>query len=62
MIKKTRESGAAINYIIITVVATGIIIANDRTLLKENGGTITLGIKWCESISKRLGYVKSNHS
>jgi len=27
-------------------------------MLKENGGTITLGIKWCESISKRLGYVK----
>ena len=58
MIKKMRESGAAINYSIITAVATGIIIANDRTLLKENGGTITLGIKWCESISKRLGYIK----
>ena len=58
MIKKMRESGAVINYSIITAVATGIVIANDRTLLKENGGTITLGIKWCESISKRLGYVK----
>ena len=52
MIKKMRESGAVINYSIIMTVATGIIIANDRTLLKENGGTITLGIKWCESISK----------
>ena len=58
MIKKMRESGAVINYSIITAVATGIVIANDRTLLKENGGRITLGIKWCESILKRLGYVK----
>ena len=40
MIKKMRESGAVINHSI-TAVATGIIIANDRTLLKENGGTIT---------------------
>ena len=52
MIKKMRGSGAVINYGIIIVVATGIIIANDRTLLKENGGIIALGIKWCESISK----------
>ena len=58
MIKKMRESGAVISYSIITAVATGIIRANDRALLKENGVTITLGIKWCESISKRLGYVK----
>ena len=57
--KKVRQSGAVINYSIITAVATGIIITNDRTLLKENGGTITLEIKWCESISKRLGYVKT---
>ena len=58
VIKKMRESGAVINYSIITAVATGIIIANDRTLLKENSGTIKLGIKWCESILKRLRYVK----
>ena len=58
MIKKMRESGSVINYSIITAVATGIIIANDRTLLKENSGAITLGIKWCESISKWLGYVE----
>ena len=57
MIKKRRESGAVISYSIIPDVATGIIIANDRTLLKENDGT-TIGIKWCKSISKRLGYVK----
>ena len=59
MIKKMRESRPVINYSIITAIATGIIIANDRTLLKENGGTITLGIKWCKSISKRLDNVKN---
>ena len=58
MITKIRESGAIINYSIIMAVATGIIIANDRTLLKENDGTITLGIKWCETILKQLGYIK----
>ena len=59
MIKKMRESRPVINYSIITAIATGIIIANDRTLLKEKGGTITLGIKWCKSISKRLDHVKN---
>jgi len=58
MIKKMRESGSVINYSIIKAIATGIIVANDRTLLKENGGSIELGTKWCESISKRLGYVR----
>ena len=58
MIKKMRESRPVINYSIITAIATGIIIANDRTLLKEKGGTITLGIKWCESFLKRLDHVK----
>ena len=58
MIKKMRESVSVINYNIIRAIAIGIIVANDRTLSKENGGSIELGKKWCESISKRLGYVK----
>ena len=58
MIKAMRESGAVINYSIMTAVATGLIMANDRTLLKEYGGTIQLGFKWCESISRRLKFVK----
>ena len=43
MIKKMRESGSVINYNIIRTIATGIIVANDRTLFKENGGSIELG-------------------
>ena len=37
------ESGAVVNYNILIAVEVGIITANDRTLLKENGGTIELG-------------------
>ena len=58
MINTMRESGAVVNYNILTAVAVGIVTANDRTMLRENGGTIEFGRKWCESMFKRLGYVK----
>ena len=58
MVKKMRESGLVVNYNILIAVAVAIITANDRTLLKENGGTIELGRKWCESIFKRLNFVR----
>ena len=48
MVKKMRQSSAVINYSIIIAFVTEIIMANDRTLLKENGGTIGLMKKWCE--------------
>ena len=46
------------NYNIIIAITKRIVTANDRTLLKENGGTIELGNKWCESITKQIGFVK----
>ena len=39
-------------------IVKGIVIANDRTILKENGGTIELKNKWCKSIIKQIGFVK----
>ena len=48
--------GAVINYMI--AIAKAIVAAIDRTLLKENGGAIELGSKWCESIAKQIGFVK----
>ena len=57
MVKKMRESGAVVNYNILIAVAVGIITGNDRTLLKENGSTIELRRKWCESIFKQLNFV-----
>ena len=58
MIKAMRTSGAVINYNIIKSIALGIVKANDRTMLVENGGSLEFGIKWCESIAKRLDFVK----
>ena len=58
MIKSMQKLGTAINYNIIIIIARGIVTANDRTLLKENGGTIELGNQWCESITKQIGFVK----
>ena len=40
--------------------AKEIVIINGRTILKENRGTIELENKWCESITKRIGFVKRN--
>ena len=57
-VKKMWEPGAVINYSIIITIVTGIIMAKDRTLFKENGGTIELGKNWCELISKWLDYIK----
>ena len=53
-----RELGAVINYNMMIAIAKGIVTAIDRTLLKENGGAIELGSKWCESIAKQIGFVK----
>ena len=58
MVKKMQESGAVIDYSIIIAVLAGLIMTNDKTLLKDNGGTIKLRKKWCKLISKRLCYVK----
>ena len=40
------------------IIARGIVTANDRTLLKENGGTIELGNQWCKSITKQIDFAK----
>ena len=53
-----RELGALINYNIMITITKGIVTANDRTLLKENGGTIELRNKWFKSMTKRIGFVK----
>ena len=58
IIKSMRELGTLINYNIVITITKGIVTANDRTLLKENGGTIELRNKWFKSITKRIGFVK----
>ena len=58
MIKSMWELGAVINYNIVITIAKGIVRANDRIMLKENGRTIELGNKWDESITNWIGFAK----
>ena len=38
MIKNMRQAGCVVNYNIAIAIGKGIVLANDRSLLKENGG------------------------
>ena len=35
-----------------------IVLANDRTLVKENGGSLNLDFSWCQSIFRKIGFTK----
>ena len=58
MASNMRLSGAVVNYNILIAIAKGIVVANDRTSLKEYGGTITFSWKWCESVFRRMKWTK----
>ena len=57
-IRKLRQTGGIVNSRIIISAAEGFLIAEDRTLLSENGGPITLTKAWAVSLMKRMGLVK----
>lgn len=58
LVKEMQSSGAAMSYNILIGIAKGVVGANDRTLLKENGGKIEFSMTWAQSIFKRIGFVK----
>lgn len=58
MVRSMRSAGAVTNFHTLIGLATGIVMANDRTLLKENGGHVEFTIGWCQSIYKRLNFVR----
>ena len=58
LVKEMQGSGAVISYNILIGIAKGITAANDRTLLKENGGNIEFSFSWAQSMFNRIGYVK----
>ena len=49
MIKNMRSEGTVVSYDNTISIAKGLILANDRTLLKENGGNIDLTTSWAHS-------------
>ncbi len=56
-IKKLRQAGGIVNQKIAIATARGLVTHHDRTLLQENGGHISLGKSWSESLFQRMGYV-----
>ena len=56
--EEMQSSGAAMSYNILIGIAKGVVSANNRTLLKGNGGNIEFSMTWAQSIFKRIGYVK----
>ena len=58
-IHNMRNAGAVVNFHTIVGLATGIVLANDRTLLKENRDTVEFTVRWCQSIFKRLNSVRT---
>ena len=58
MIKGLREAGVGSNYNVMIGIAKGLIAANDRTILVENGGILEITETWAQSITRRLGLVR----
>ena len=58
MIRNMCNAGVVINFHTVAGLATGIVLANDRTLLKQNGGTVKFTVGWCQSIFRRFSNPK----
>ena len=50
MIKNMRQAECVVNYNIAVAIGKGTVLANDRTLLRENGGSLNLDLSWCQSV------------
>ena len=59
MIRNMRNTAVVIKFHTVVGLATDIFLANDRTLLKENGVTVEFTVGWCQSIFKRLNSVRT---
>ena len=62
LVSEIRDAGGIINTRIVRAVAKGVVIAEDRTLLLENGGTIEITRQWALSLLKRMKMVKRRGS
>lgn len=57
-IKRLRQSGGTISTAIVIAGALGIIKRVDQTLLRENGGHISLTASWGKSLLRRMNFTK----
>ena len=57
-----RESGGVINTQIVIAAARGIVLSRDRTMLRENGGSIDITRTWALSLMNRMSFVKRKGS
>lgn len=58
LVTEIRDAGGIINSRIIRAIAKGVVLAEDRTLLAENGGCIEITRQWALSLLKRMNMVK----
>ena len=58
MTRNMCNAGGVINFHTVVGLATGIVLTNDGTLLKENGGSVEFTVGLCQSICKRLNFVR----
>lgn len=49
---KTMRAGCVVNYNLVISIAKGIVLANYRSLLKENGGFLESNYTWCCQFSE----------
>jgi hypothetical protein len=57
-----RKSGGVVNTAIVRAVGMGIVMSEDKQLLSENGGPITLTKAWAYSLLQRMNFVKRRGS
>ena len=57
-----RRAGGIINTRVVVAAGKGIVEANDRSLLAENGGSLDLNQSWPKSLLIRMNFVKRKAS
>ena len=57
-----RRAGGIINTRVVVAAGKGIVEANDRSLLAENGGSLDLNQSWAKSLLIRMNFVKRKAS
>ena len=61
-LKALRRAGTPVSVPLVLAAATGLVVAKDRTLLKQHGGHLELKRSWGISLMKRMGYVQRRGS